>query len=446
MTLSLTSLCRTPEDTAECRWIRFVGAIVRWGGVASVEARGASSRPPAADEDTVERVLGLARTYLRMDVAWLSQLYGDRLVVTHVQADDGTPTPRAGDGEPLAGPPNGGPLESRFPRVVPDTAAEPQACRPPAAALGIGAYAGVLVRDAAGTARGVLCCASGTARRQLADADLRIVEVLAGIVGELAGPAPREAALDLVRARTAGAIGGHGRTLALQPIVDVPTGIALGVEALARFENPQAPDVWFAEAGPVGLRLDLEIAAARTALDALHRPGHAGYLSLNLSPQALLSDDFPALMASVDPASIVVEITEHAAVEDYQALSQVLRRHRDAGLRLAVDDAGAGYASLRHILKLEPDFIKIDLSLVRDIHLDHARRALVSSLVSFARTVDAVLVAEGVEQQAELDTLVRLGVRQMQGYLLCPPCPDPPTTGFPVPSHELRGRRRPVPA
>ena len=137
-----------------------------------------------------------------------------------------------------------------------------------------------------------------------------------------------------------------------------------------------------------------------------------------------------------------MEITEHTAVEDYEALSAALRPHRDAGLRLAVDDAGAGYASLLHILKLRPDFIKIDLSLVRDIHLDPARQALVTLLVSFARKVDAVLVAEGVEQQAELDMLVTLGVRQMQGYLLCAPCTNPPTTGFQPPLSPCRAHPR----
>jgi EAL domain-containing protein (putative c-di-GMP-specific phosphodiesterase class I) len=142
----------------------------------------------------------------------------------------------------------------------------------------------------------------------------------------------------------------------------------------------------------------------------------------------------------------VIEITEHAAVDDYEALTGALRRPRAAGLRLAVDDAGAGYASLRHILKLSPDFIKVDLSLVRDIHLDQVRQALVTLLVHFARKVDAVLVAEGVEQQAELDTLVGLGVRHMQGYLLCPPCADPPSTGFRPPSRHILPDRGAIPA
>jgi EAL domain-containing protein (putative c-di-GMP-specific phosphodiesterase class I) len=171
-----------------------------------------------------------------------------------------------------------------------------------------------------------------------------------------------------------------------------------------------------------------------------------GYLSLNLSAEAILSEDFAALVAATDPRRLVIEITEHEAVADYEALTRALHRARAAGVRLAVDDAGAGYASLKHVLNLRPDFIKIDLSLVRDIHLDEVRQVLVALLVTFAGNVDAVLVAEGVEQQAELDTLVELGVRHMQGYLLCPPCTDPPSSGFPTASRLVLPDRGAIPA
>jgi EAL domain-containing protein (putative c-di-GMP-specific phosphodiesterase class I) len=403
-------------------------------------------RLPAGEEDTVRRVLALARTYLGMDAAWLAERRGEDEVLTLVEAPDVEP-PSPGLAARLADSFSGHVRDAPAPLVVPDTCAEGAASALPAThRLGIRAYVGVPIRSSDGTVHGTLCCMSRTPQPRLPEVDLRVLEMLAGFLGELAGQGEEATALDTVRRRTTGAIGGHGRSLVLQPIVDVPTGVATGVEALARFDSPQTPDVWFAEAGPVGLRLPLEIAAARTALAALDRPGHAGYLSLNLSADAILSHEFSALMAAAEPTTLVVEVTEHAVVDDYEALSAALRPYRDAGLRLAVDDAGAGYASLRHILKLRPDFIKIDLSLVRDIHLDPARQALVSSLVSFARTVDAVLVAEGVEQQGELDMLVQLGVRQMQGYLLCPPCTDPPTSGFPVPSRHVRPDRRAVPA
>ena len=397
--------------------------------------------------DTVQRVLALARAYLRMDVAWLAELRGGEQILTHVEGADAGDAPALGSATAVSDAYCVRVLDGRMPAVVPDSAADPVASRLSVTQeLGIGSYVGVPVRTPDGVLRGMLCCISGTAQPELSVADLRVLEMLAGILGELAGNDARAAALETVRRRTTDAIVGRNRSLALQPIVDVPTGIATGVEALARFDSPEATEEWFAQAEPVGLRLQLELAAARTALAALDRPGHAGYLSLNLSAEAILSEEFTALMAAADPASLVVEITEHAAVEDYDALSRVLRQYRDAGLRLAVDDAGAGYASLRHILKLRPDFIKIDLSLVRDIHLDPARQALVSLLVAFARTVDAVLVAEGVEQQAELDMLVNLGVRQMQGYLLCAPCANPPTTGFRRPSRHVGRDRGAIPA
>ncbi|HYJ75130.1 MAG TPA: EAL domain-containing protein [Kineosporiaceae bacterium] len=413
----------------------------------SLERQPRRPGPLASPADTVQRVLALARTYLRMDVAWLSELRGEEQVLTYVEASDAAGAPSVDSATAISDSYCARVLDGRLPAVVPDSAVDPVASRLAVTReLGIGSYVGVPVRTPDGALRGMLCCVSGTAQPELTVADVRVLEMLAAVLGELAGDDARAAALETVRLRTHDAISGRGRTMALQPIVDVPTGIATGVEALARFDSPQATVEWFAQAEPVGLRLQLELAAARTALAALDRPGHAGYLSLNLSPEAILSEEFPQLLAAADPASLVVEITEHVAVQDYDALSAVLRRYRDAGLRLAVDDAGAGYASLLHILKLRPDYIKIDLSLVRDIHLDPARQALVSSLVSFARTVDAVLVAEGVEQQAELDMLVTLGVRQMQGYLLCPPCANPPTTGFRRPSRHVGRDRGAIPA
>jgi EAL domain-containing protein (putative c-di-GMP-specific phosphodiesterase class I) len=402
---------------------------------------------PAHQNDSVLRVLGLARRHLGVEAAWLVSLRGEEQVFTHVDAGAARVAPRPGEVRELAGSYCARVLDGRLPPVVADTGAEPVTRQLPVTReLGIGAYVGVPVRNATGEVIGMLCCASSVARPELEHADLTVLELLAGVVAELTRDHAQAAALEGVRDRTTGAISGLGRRLVLQPIVDVLAGVATGVEALSRFDTGHGPEVWFSQAEPVGLRLPLELAAARSALAALDRPGHVGYLSLNLSAEAILSDGFPGLLAAVDPRAVVVEITEHIPVDDYEALAGALERHRAAGLRVAVDDAGAGYASLRHILKLEPDFIKIDLSLVRDIHLDPARQALVTALVTFAGTVGAVLVAEGVEAQAELDMLVGLGVRHMQGFLLCPPCADPPAAGFARPSRLLRTERGAIPA
>lgn len=215
---------------------------------------------------------------------------------------------------------------------------------------------------------------------------------------------------------------------AFQPIFDLDTGDILGVEALSRFpgQPPNSPDVWFSEAHQSGRGKALELLAVRTALRTAADLPHQWYISVNVSPSTLAD---PALLASlidsaVSPARVVVELTEHAQVTDYPALQGAIRQLRAHGVRLAVDDAGAGHSSLRHVLILEPDFIKLDRSLITDIDQDRARRALVVAVVVFALELKISVVAEGVERHGELDTLRTLAVDGAQGYLLGRPSTD----------------------
>jgi EAL domain-containing protein (putative c-di-GMP-specific phosphodiesterase class I) len=174
----------------------------------------------------------------------------------------------------------------------------------------------------------------------------------------------------------------------------------------------------------VDLGIDLELVAARRALRALDRLPAPLYLSVNLAPATILAAGFIQTFGPVADR-LVIEVTEHAPVHDYDALDHVLEGFRGAGGRLAVDDAGAGFASLRHILRLRPDLIKLDLALTRDIHQDRHRRALAAALRSFAAELGADIVAEGIEQHAELAALAALGVRYGQGYHLGRPAPLP---------------------
>lgn len=215
-----------------------------------------------------------------------------------------------------------------------------------------------------------------------------------------------------------------------QPIVDLGTGHAVGFEALSRFdlEPHQPPDAWFRAAAEVGLLEELEIAAIRVATARFGDLPRGTYLSLNLSPSSILADGLASTLVGIAPEWIVLEITEHAAVPDYDALRTALAPIRLRGGRLAVDDAGAGFASLRHILRLEPSIIKLDLSITRDVDTDRARRALAAALVSFAKEMGMTLIAEGIETFAELEALRVLGVRHGQGYFLGRPAPDPVLT------------------
>lgn len=213
-------------------------------------------------------------------------------------------------------------------------------------------------------------------------------------------------------------------TMLFQPVVRLDTGATVGVEALARFiATPQRPpDQWFAEAALVGLGVDLEIAAINTALRHLSALPVDEYMALNVSP-ATISD--PQLIQAIGPHAprVVLELTEHEAFDHYDALLASLDELRRDGVRLAVDDAGSGYAGLRHILRVRPDIIKLDLSLTRGIHTDPARRALAGALVSFGRETRASIVAEGIELPEELQTLRELQVGYGQGFHLGRPGP-----------------------
>lgn len=163
--------------------------------------------------------------------------------------------------------------------------------------------------------------------------------------------------------------------------------------------------------------------AIRKALAALPDfPGDC-YLTINSSPDTILSNAFTEALDGIAGERVVLEVTEHAQVANYEALLRALALLRARGFRLAVDDAGAGYSSLRHILDLRPDFIKLDMSLTRDIDTDPARRALASALIHFAHKTGSKIVAEGVETEGEFLQLKALGVEKVQGYLLGRPTP-----------------------
>ncbi|HEU0235125.1 MAG TPA: EAL domain-containing response regulator [Candidatus Limnocylindrales bacterium] len=239
----------------------------------------------------------------------------------------------------------------------------------------------------------------------------------AAVAGALLGPqilADRSAILR----DTIGAIIERGAFHPLyQPIVDLESGATLGYEALTRFEDGAPPDRRIADAAAVGLGRELELACLRRALrDAGSLPAGA-WLSLNVSPDTVL--DAPSLAAVIGGRGrgLVLELTEHAAVSDYVALRAATDTLRPLA-RVAIDDAGAGYASFRHIVELRPDFVKLDIGLIRSIDGDPARQAVVAGMDYFALKTGCSLIAEGIESEAERDVLRSLAIELGQGYLL----------------------------
>lgn len=203
-----------------------------------------------------------------------------------------------------------------------------------------------------------------------------------------------------------------------QPIVRILDGTVVAYEALTRFDDGVAPELHFRDAQAVGLGIELEAAAARLALDSCQMLPADMSIATNFSPEAftaLVTADF--LQHPSHP--LIVEITEHVQIVDYAELLSALASA--AHIALAVDDAGAGFASLRHIVELQPKFVKLDIGLIRDLHRDPARAALVAGMCHFARTTGTVLIAEGVECLEELEALRTLGVELAQGFYFAHP-------------------------
>jgi PAS domain S-box-containing protein len=216
---------------------------------------------------------------------------------------------------------------------------------------------------------------------------------------------------------------------AFQPIHELRTGTITGVEALARFptDDGRSPDHWFNEATSVGLGGELEFAALEAALhNTAKLPEHL-YVALNLSPETCLDPRLPGFLEQSGLAvdRIVLELTERLAVDEYAPLLAALAPLRRHGLRIAVDDAGSGFSSMRHILQLRPDIIKLDRSLIAGIDRDQGQRALGAAMVGFATQIGARIVAEGIETQAELTAVIELGMTSGQGYFLGRPTIHP---------------------
>jgi len=225
-------------------------------------------------------------------------------------------------------------------------------------------------------------------------------------------------------------------TTLYQPIVSLTDGSLIGLEALTR--GPEGTDFYspqnlFSFAEEAYLLYSLEKAARETAINSLPAVAQNTKLFLNISPQVVHDPAFTngytkALLEQrgLTPQNIVFEVTERAAIRDYHAFERTIGHYRRQGFKIAVDDTGSGYSSLQSLAELKPEYIKLDLSLVQDVHRSRAKAALLETLLQYARKVGAVVIAEGIEEEADLKTLLHLGIPLGQGFLLARPGYPPP--------------------
>ncbi len=379
--------------------------------------------------DTLSRSLHAIRTHLNMDVGFISEFVNDRRYFRYVDADNQDAVISVGQSDPLEDSYCQRVVDGRLPGLLTDACLNAEACTLAATrALPVGAHLSAPIRLSNGQVFGTLCCFSSRADYSLTERDLAMLQVVSDMLaGQIEAQLQEQRAQTEIENQIALAMEPDHMRSVYQPIWDLARQQLVGFEALTRFQcgPARSPDQWFLEAGLAELGTIMEIHAIETALQALHQLPEGIYLAINASPRTVVSPELLNLLADFPLERLVLEITEHEEVDAamYSNIAQTTRPLRDAGLRVAVDDAGAGYACFKHILHLAPDIIKLDVSITRDIDCDLSRQALAVALVRFAESTHGRLVAEGVETEAELATLRQLGVGLAQGYALGKPMP-----------------------
>ena len=370
--------------------------------------------------ETDRQIAGLlqtARTSLGMTVAFLSRLDGTTQTLEVVES----PLPRQladGHTQPQETTFCQAILDGRLPAVIPDVRRFPVAMRLPAARIPrIRSWVSAPVRLRDGSLYGTVCAFGFSPDPTLGRRDAVLMEVLAAAVSAVLEPGLQQRRRrHEIEDRLRPVLSDGGPVVVLQPIVELATGARLGAEALSRFpaEWDRAPDAVFAEAHSVGHGHRLELLALRRAAEVLDRVD--GHLSLNVSPATLLTRECRAFLATLPLHRVVLELSEHEQVEDYAALAAALAPLRARGMQLAVDDVGAGFSSLRHVVSTAPDVLKLDRSIVSGVDTDPVLARLVTALAAFAHGCGARVVAEGVETAAEHAALLAAGVDDGQGW------------------------------
>lgn len=372
----------------------------------------------------LDRVVEFVQRQLPLDVAYVAELQDDRLLYRAVAGDAASFNITLNEARAAGGTYCQRLVAGEIPTVVRDALGDQGLIdlgltREPR----IGSYIGVPLRLPDGTLYGTLCCLGREPNQALDERDARLLSMLGELIVDDLEELRRR---DALRRELLHVIEMEHLDVAYQPIFDLRGDRCLGMEALARFPEPFArPDRTFAAAAQVGLELELERLVVHKAWKMLSRLKAGQFLALNVSPASLLELARRANRYGALPLQkLVVEVTEHAAVQAYSALRSELAPLRQRGLRIAVDDAGAGYASLRHVVELRPDFIKLDRWLIHGLADDCAKRVAVGAFVSLARELRSSVVAEGVERPADLSAARELGVDAAQGYLLGRPTTD----------------------
>ena len=377
--------------------------------------------------DRLQQLLSILRRHLDMDVAFISEFIDEQRVFRFVDAKGSEPPLSVGGSDSLEDTYCKRIADNKLENIIHDTSRN-TVTRGLAVteALSIGSYMGVPIVLSTGDVYGTFCCYKSVADETLNRRDLRFLSAISEIASDLIERnITAENHKTEVMRRVQSVLAEEQLDIYYQPIINLQENCVVGFESLSRFSPLpyRSPDIWFAEASQVDLGEELEMMAIRKAVSALSRFREDIYISINASPDHVASGAVRKALLGVDARRVVLEVTEHAPVSDYTELAAATEVLRDMGVRVAIDDAGAGYASFQHVLELGADIIKLDISLTHDIHCNPRKLALAKALCAFASSVGCSIIAEGIESSEDLEVLRALGVDKAQGYHLSHPLP-----------------------
>jgi EAL domain-containing protein (putative c-di-GMP-specific phosphodiesterase class I) len=383
------------------------------------------------DSDSVNnklnKLLSIVRKHLDMEVAFISEFLEDEQIINAVDANSSMLPINIGDAQALEETYCGKIVDDILPNIINDTKSNDIASKLAITdKLSIGSHIGVPIALSSGKIYGTFCCYKQSTDNSLNQRDLSFLSAIAEIASELIEKkVESEFNYNELRKEISSVLDQNKIDIHYQPIFNLNSNRITGYECLARFKTIpyRTPDIWFKEASQVNLGEQLEIKAIKNAIRGIDAFSEDTYIAINISPVFVLNGAVARVLEGVDLRRIVLEITEHAPISNYLDFRNALKPLRKLGMRLAVDDVGSGYSSFQHVVELEADIIKLDISLTQNINSSPRKYLLAKALCAFSKAINGGIVAEGVETLEELEALRELGVDAVQGYFIGHPMP-----------------------
>ena len=373
-------------------------------------------------EAKLANLLALVRKHLDMDVAFISEFINDERVFKVVDNPSENQIVKVGNSDPIKETYCQKITDEKLNPIITNTEANSiTKAMPVTKKLGIGSYIGVPINLSNGKLYGTFCCYKSHHDESLNERDLSFLNLISEIAtGLIEINLSKRVSRNHTKSVIQQIITDNDINIYYQPIYSLRHNKVVGFESLARFFTTpyKSPDIWFKEAKKVGLNEALEMLAIKNALTNIAKFNNSTYIAINCSPSHILSGALENTLQNIDCTRLVLEITEHSPISDYEKMRTALTPLRKRGLRLAIDDVGAGFSSFQHILELEADIIKLDISLTQNINTDKRKFLLAKALCGFAKAIDCTIVAEGIETEQEFNSLRKLNVDSVQGYFI----------------------------